>query len=648
MINHPRRLTPGLRALLLLLVLPLTLPSVVQARELHWSAIEVEAHIDAEGLLHVAERQTMVFDGDWNGGERYFSLGIWHKLRPQGITRIDASGTRIPLVKGDLEAVDEYAWQDGNTLRWRSRLPSEPLFEQETITYLLEYTLSRALAERDGTYYLDHDFAFANRPGVIERFTLDLTFDPVWLPRSRPPAHTVVQNLPPGRGVVIEAALTYEGPGSPGAALSGVPWPFSAAAFAASLLAMGWLYRRFRHQEAALGRYEQPQLPAALDPAWLESHLFDLRPEEVGALWDHQVGPPEVAAVLARLVAEGKLSSEVRESGWLRKRKVLTLKLETERIAFESYERKLLDKLFFDGRKETDTDAIRKHYRKKGKGFDPAKLIRTPIERRLESKAFLGRPPKAPSARLTWQLWGAFALLLVLAAVTRGMGVLMLLGFFGLVYALPIIVGFVCANLYRRWTRRLPLASLGLFALALLFLMLGFLGSLTERLLGLPYIALYPGYFGVLALALFPLALFSLWLRVARTRDAVETVRKRNLLGAIRRRLAAELERPEPALDDAWFPYLLAFGLNHQVDRWFDRFGGVSSTHLHGTSTSYSTSSSPSSSWSGGGGAFGGAGATASWAAAATGMASGVASPSSGSGGGGGGSSSGGGGGGGW
>ena len=43
-------------------------------RELHWDALDVEAHLNADGVLEVIERHTMVFTGDWNGGERVFNV----------------------------------------------------------------------------------------------------------------------------------------------------------------------------------------------------------------------------------------------------------------------------------------------------------------------------------------------------------------------------------------------------------------------------------------------------------------------------------------------------------------------------------------------------------------------------------------------
>jgi hypothetical protein len=132
----------------------------------------------------------------------------------------------------------------------------------------------------------------------------------------------------------------------------------------------------------------------------------------------------------------------------------------------------------------------------------------------------------------------------------------------------------------------------------------------------------------------------------AHTRDSREAVAGRKKLATIRGWLKRELQRRDPELEDGWLPYLLAFGLAKDVDRW-----AVSHGHHVRTQTSTSPAGGGTSpSWTGGGGTFGAAGATTAWTAAATGLAAGVARPGSsgGGGGGGGGGSSGGGGGGGW
>jgi uncharacterized membrane protein YgcG len=144
------------------------------------------------------------------------------------------------------------------------------------------------------------------------------------------------------------------------------------------------------------------------------------------------------------------------------------------------------------------------------------------------------------------------------------------------------------------------------------------------------------------------------FLNLARTRDGARKIARRKALAGARRFFERELSGRSPRLSDAWFPYVLAFGLGPSADRWARSFGaagaGGSVTAAHSASGSSSSSSGSSGGWTGGGGNFGGAGASASWAAAAGGLAGGVSAPSSGGGGGGGGGggSSGGGGGGGW
>jgi len=164
-----------------------------------------------------------------------------------------------------------------------------------------------------------------------------------------------------------------------------------------------------------------------------------------------------------------------------------------------------------------------------------------------------------------------------------------------------------------------------------------------------------------LGATLLALALFNSVINQARSRERGQGVAFRKRLTSIRRYFQEELDKPQPALRNEWFPYVIAFGLDRDAQDWFKAHGGQSaddsstpwSSSPSSSSSSGSSSSAPTG-WSGGGGSFGGAGATAAWAVAASSMAAGVAAPSSsgssggGGGGGGGGSSSGGGGGGGW
>ena len=162
------------------------------------------------------------------------------------------------------------------------------------------------------------------------------------------------------------------------------------------------------------------------------------------------------------------------------------------------------------------------------------------------------------------------------------------------------------------------------------------------------------------------LVALTLWaLRAAingmKSRQHRAAIAVRKTLTAGRRFFERELQKEQPNLRDEWYPWIVAFGLTSDVDKWTVQHQSTTRRSDYRPSSSWgasgassSGSSSFESAWSGGGGRSGGAGASASWAAAASVMAVGVSPPSSSSssGGGGGrsssGGSSGGGGGGGW
>src|SRR6185503_3267475 len=143
------------------------------------------------------------------------------------------------------------------------------------------------------------------------------------------------------------------------------------------------------------------------------------------------------------------------------------------------------------------------------------------------------------------------------------------------------------------------------------------------------------------------LVLFAGVMAAARSRQSRRGLELRRRMVAARRYFMEQLRQPQPALDDAWFPYLLAFGLDDQVQKWFRAHPAAQrpvgsephdSSYSSTSSTSSSTSRSSGPTWTGGGGSFGGAGASSTWVAALGGVTAGVDAPaSSGSDGGGGG-----------
>lgn len=633
---------------LVVLVSAAPLGSQSLARELHWRSLDVTASLDGDGRLHVRERQAMVFSGDWNGGERIFRIRWDQKLDVRGVEREDPeSHSTVPLTRGDLSQVDHYDFTDSSTLRWRSRLPDDPPFQETEIVYLIDYRLSDVLLPQGGNRYrLDHDFAFPDRVGPIESFSLDLTLDSAWETPQPFSGKWTEGPLPPGQSVVLTIPLVYRGEGRP-AAVHRTAGDSARMLLSAILLAgVVGIAAAFAFQENRLGRFAPLFDVRSIDEAWLRENVFSMLPEQVGAAWDDTTAAPEVAAVLARMVAEGKLRSEVYvKKGLFSSEKNLRLELLTDKTKLSGYERALVDGLFFQG-KQTDTEKIRAHYR--DRGFDPASKIQEPLKRRVKALLRSQGKNRTISKKPAFVLLSLSLLALAAVAVTEAseLGVLLpMMGGSLLFYGIT----FIPAVLYRKRAERL-----GRFSLTFLVPMaLAVTGALLivsrGSSLGTP---------ALLSFVLLLLALFTSLFNAAKFRDGATALLIRKKLASARRYFQQELAKREPRLKDEWFPYLLAFGLGANVDRWFHAFGGTASAASFGSSFT-STSGlgadsgigSSSSTWTGGGGAFGGAGATGSWAVAVGSVAAGVAAPSSSGssgGGGGGGGSSGGGGGGGW
>src|SRR5260221_6599379 len=98
-----------------------------QEKGLFWRAMDVEARLDADGRLHVTERQAIVFTGDWNGGERIFRIEPGQSLKLESVTRVDAAtGEKKRLSGGDPAHAGHYRWGDPRTPRGGGRPPPPP------------------------------------------------------------------------------------------------------------------------------------------------------------------------------------------------------------------------------------------------------------------------------------------------------------------------------------------------------------------------------------------------------------------------------------------------------------------------------------------------------------------------------------------
>jgi uncharacterized membrane protein YgcG len=651
--------TRGAKACRLVLLVSLMLWCIVpgvQARqkELHWDALDVDARLNADGVLDVTERHTMVFNGDWNGGERVFNVRPRQKLEFLSLERVDVKNGSLKQLRESAvpSNVDEFTWTDSRTLRWRSRLPSDPPFANTRLTYVLHYKLSGIVLKDDAQYRIDHDFAFSNRPGAIAAFSLRLNLDPVWEPVGEKRDRYDSGPLAPGQSFVLTIPLRYSGTGTPTAIdgsrppeIDGSRPPEIVGAVAAILVGFALIVLGFMTRERSLGRFARVD-SFEVDSAWIEKNILVYPAEVVGAAWDGRIGTSEVVALIARMTAEGKLESEVdgKDS--------MTLRLKVDRNTLDGHERALVDGLFFDHRTETSTTAVQRHY--KSSGFNPASVITPDLNKHVKKVLPSGDVRVGRLAGIALFLTGA-----VLLARTVYSEPVMAGGAIAAVVALMILVSLlqIPGWLFKSRMDWGEVAA-ALLMIPALFVSLG-TAAFLWLVVGTGKVELPLTMIG--AVTAWALCLSNSSINRMKSRQSRDAIAFRKRLAAGRNFFQKELEKPRPKLRDNWYPWLLAFGLGKQIDVWSSHHPTTTSNSstwnqstTHTASSSSSSASSTQTGWSGGGGLSGGAGATGAWAAAAVGMAAGVAAPSSSSSSGGGssssssGGSSGGGGGGGW
>ncbi len=632
----------GVISCLLLCALPST---ALAQRQLHWDRLDVAAHLNADGTLTVTETQSMVFTGDWNGGERQFNIRPRQQLSLTGVAREVAGVLRELSLDSSLNDVDDYAMTDAHTLRWRSRMPDDPPFSATPIRYHIRYVLSGILLKEEETYRLEHDFAFPDREGPIARFELTLTLDPAWQPEAPVEPLYSAGPLAPGKSFVLGLAMRYSGDGVPGARDSRRPQELVIAVSAllgvTFFALVAWFIREQRY-----GRFAP--IAHQVDEAWLREHILKYPAEVVAAAWDENVGTAEVVALLARMEADGKLESSVGKGKT--KNASMTMRLTADRSTLNAHERALIDKLFFDHRTDTSTSVVRAHYRTKG--FQPADEIRPALEAAVDALL----PPTPKRRRFS---------LISIALLTAGSALIIYKwtqgdpGGFALLLPMLVVagVGWITGLKFRSYLHW-NLTAAVLCLLPTLIIAAGTAWYLWFRA-GSGAVELAPDTaYGIVAVAL---AYILSCVNAMKSRRSPAAIAFRKTLSSGRVYFMQQLKTAEPALRDEWYPWLLGLELSKQVAAWSAErprpASGGGRRHTSAASASFGTSSGSSSGGFGGftGGRSGGAGASASWHAAAIGMAATVSPPSSsGSSGGGsssgssGGGSSGGGGGGGW
>jgi uncharacterized membrane protein YgcG len=550
-------------------LLPLVLlffAATALADELRWRSLDVKAKIDDDGTLHASERHIMIFDGEWNGGQRTIPLRVYPP--PQRVTfdrvaRVVSKKKTVDLtrVSDAPDRIDEYGvYNDGTTIRWRARLADDPPFRGKRLTYIIDYTLTNVLIRKGAPFRLDHDFVPADRPGPIEHFSLI-----VELPESlnQPPIKIARDDIPPGEGVLVRetywlpksasapSALQPAAAAPPAAAptvkepsRTTTPiTPFTARVIAFALLVLALLFVfRFFFGERAVGRLARvPQDQRE----WVDELLSKLDAEVVGVAWDGVVGQDEVAAILARMTAEGKIGSSVGQSD-------MTLKLQVPFATLGGYEADLVQALFL-GKSETTTRAVRDHYA--ASGFDPARVV----EHNVKS-VLLALPQWEDRERSEWSVfWVLTALTCVLAIAGGGQsevdaGIATMFGFLAI----------IASGLTVLFTIGAKRALTALWVRFFLGLLVPFC-SVTFAAFGIVHGPKFPIHH-LTAMMLASAALTVVVLAVERmkigqTRQKVEF---RKHLAVAREWLKREVSTTGTPIPDLWIPYLYALRLANQ------------------------------------------------------------------------------------
>lgn len=595
------------------------------ARELYWRDLGVVANLRNDGRLHVVERHTMVFTGDWNGGERSFRVEPYQTLNVVAVSRVDG-GQTVALTGGDLGSVDHYQLMPGNVLRWRARNPNDPAFDHTPLTYLIEYSLDDILLP-DGAnrYVLNHDFAFAKRDGVIEHYTLDLTLADAWESPDGLRIHKEIANLEPGKTFVFRLPLRFHGPNAPksvghmttlGIAMR--PWLVIGTLTLAFLLFLLSDWQRNR----SLAIDASP-----IDRAWLERNVLRFPPEVAGLFLYGNVGAPEFAAFLARMEQEGKIRT------WVTKKKNLHAKLLVPLESLQGVEHAVMLTLFLAST-ETDSEKIRRTYEKSGLDL-PAKIREATFEA-AQPFASITQPDK-PFGRGCLVFFIGLALA-IYSAIRLGSDIIVifLLLFGGMFLA---ILGVPAAQSWAVERKRSALIRI-----ACVPLLAGLMYTIGRALApNMQAPAADISLLGTIALTIGWLGVDAIILGLARGAASAEARTIRKTLLRAQQWFRGELKKAKPAIDDRWTPWLLALGLDKSIDAWWkvnrdsgtSRAASESRTDFGSTSSSSSstsTSASAPASLAFGCGSFGGAGATGAWGGAAMALAKPISAPASSSG----------------
>lgn len=623
---------PHTLAFIALVVFLYLAPQLVQARTIEWEKIVVSAKLDKDGGLSIQEDQTMIFNGDWNGGERFFRVEPGQYFELTNLLRFNEQKMQfVPLEYGRIDLVDHYSY--GNKiLRWRSRLQSDPVFNNKKIRYRIDSYYSKIIQPEGDHFLLNHDFAFPDRSGDIFSLEINLEVDPSWGAETKKQFR--FSDLRPGQSAIVRAELR---PHHQKFAINKERTPthifdLSWISLILVVLASLFFYKTYKKFELKSGRLLAAPDPGVVNEDWLVNNIFSFSPEQISGLWFDEVNEYAVGALLNNLCNKKKLELKQLEKETIISRANYRFKLLVPIEKLSNCEKLLLAKIFFDSRFEITTEELRDHIQNNpSEAFGPISLISNPIEKELENHPQLGLEEFEQGSLLRTFTFISFAFIFIMIGlITENYNILNLS-----VECAIIVVTFLIAQTYTQFVQK-TIRNLKHHMPWI------YLCSILPSLVAYLYAKLFTNGFEIwtsLGLSFLGVAISSSIYNLCKTKNVPSRIKKRIEVDSAKMYFEQELSKERPNIKDEWASYLMALGLTSQMDSWQSSFR---SSH---DSQSYSTNSGiGSNTWTGGGGAFSGAGASDSWTSCFSSISASVSTSSSPSGG----SSSGGGGGGGW
>ncbi|NCN08336.1 MAG: DUF2207 domain-containing protein [Leptospira sp.] len=379
-----------------LLILPLILPFfslAAQYKSLDWNSIQVEATLKNNGNLKIAETQSILFTGDWNGAYRKFDLGLGQKLKFHSMEILRNNGEWETLSDDSIDIKDSYLYYPSeSTVKWRSRYPHDPIFEGETIIYRLNYEYENILDNKSANVFqLNHDFGFEDRNGEIRKFKVNLSWEDKWKlvsqnnlqvlsseTEEKKLSFTAPTALQPGQKMIVTSDFDYNGDISTLNQISvlavygiRISHFILLLSFAGMVSFFIYLYCKQK------GFFKEPKKIKS----WEEFREFlgDLLPEEIAILSEKGL----VASWMARMILEKKIQffpSEKQES---------RLKLLVDRSSLSESDAKIIESLFVEGVTSISISELKKFYKRKKTSYSLAESIRSKTNQNLIAKGIL-------------------------------------------------------------------------------------------------------------------------------------------------------------------------------------------------------------------------------------------------------------------